>query len=525
MSAMEFIDATGRSARAPEAPVGYATVPVEKSLRILALQGAAWTVAGHGLSQVLRLGSNLVLTRLLFPEAFGLMALVYAILQGLAMFSDVGITPAIVQSRRGEDPAFLRTAWTLQVGRGVILWLACCALARVMGMFYEQPMLAQLLPVAGLTALLSGFDSTSRPLASRRLAVWRLMVLDLAAQVVAIAATITWACYSRTVWALVAGALVGSAIRMLGSHVCLPGVRCRFAWRAADARSLLSFGRWVFVSTLLTFLTIQGDRLLFGKLLSLDQLGVYSIAAMIAALPREIVARLNEAIVFPACSALVRGEDDLNKNFRRLRVPVLAATGAIGAGLAAAGPWLIALMYDGRYHAAGWMLQIVAGGIVLQTLEMANGSALLAAGRAASVATGSAAKLVGMVVLIPVGWMTYGMAGVLVAVVAADAVKYAVSVALVRRIGVRTLGQDAGMLALTTIGALVGFAAGRGLEHLNVGRAYLLASLAGAVAILCCAPLIVEGVRLLRAPKPEIDPWAWAAASSTQTLGGPGSGE
>ena len=63
-----------------------------------ALRGSALTVLGFGGGQFLRLLSNLVLTRILFPEAFGLMALVYVFLQGLNNFSDVGVTPAIMRS-------------------------------------------------------------------------------------------------------------------------------------------------------------------------------------------------------------------------------------------------------------------------------------------------------------------------------------------------------------------------------------------------------------------------------------------
>ena len=64
-----------------------------------------------------------MLTRLLFPEAFGLMALIQTFMIGLAMFSDLGIGPAIIQSDRGEDPDFLNTAWVMQILRGICLWL------------------------------------------------------------------------------------------------------------------------------------------------------------------------------------------------------------------------------------------------------------------------------------------------------------------------------------------------------------------------------------------------------------------
>lgn len=93
-----------------------------KSLFRRALGGGAFVAGSYVFAQFARLLSNLVLTRLLYPEAFGVMALVMVVLVGLQMFSDVGIGPAISRSARGDDPDFLNTAWTLNVFRGAGLW-------------------------------------------------------------------------------------------------------------------------------------------------------------------------------------------------------------------------------------------------------------------------------------------------------------------------------------------------------------------------------------------------------------------
>jgi O-antigen/teichoic acid export membrane protein len=98
-----------------------------------AMRGGALTAGAYAAAQAARLAANLILARLLFPEAFGVMALVTVFLVGLAMFSDVGIGPAISQSERGDDPAFLNTAWTINVVRGGLLWLMSCAVLRSTG--------------------------------------------------------------------------------------------------------------------------------------------------------------------------------------------------------------------------------------------------------------------------------------------------------------------------------------------------------------------------------------------------------
>ncbi len=101
-----------------------------------ALGGGMFVAGSYVFAQFARLLSNLVLTRLLYPEAFGVMALVMVVLVGLQMFSDVGIGPAISRSPRGDDPDFLNTAWTLNVFRGAFLWLLTCVLAWPAAWFY-----------------------------------------------------------------------------------------------------------------------------------------------------------------------------------------------------------------------------------------------------------------------------------------------------------------------------------------------------------------------------------------------------
>ena len=92
-------------------------------MKARALRGSLLTSISFGSENILRLVSNLVLTRILFPEAFGLMVLVQMVFAGASMLSDVGIKSAIVQDKRGDDPVFLNTAWAVQILRGLLIWL------------------------------------------------------------------------------------------------------------------------------------------------------------------------------------------------------------------------------------------------------------------------------------------------------------------------------------------------------------------------------------------------------------------
>uniref|UniRef100_UPI00261A665C oligosaccharide flippase family protein n=1 Tax=uncultured Roseobacter sp. TaxID=114847 RepID=UPI00261A665C len=116
--------------------------------RARVIRGTMMTMVNFGGSKALRLLSNLILTRILFPEAFGMMALITVFIGALEMFSDMGIRASIIQSKRGYESNYLNTAWTVQILRGILLYVAALFLAAPAARFYEEPLLAELLPVA-----------------------------------------------------------------------------------------------------------------------------------------------------------------------------------------------------------------------------------------------------------------------------------------------------------------------------------------------------------------------------------------
>ena len=277
------------------------------SLKDLAIRGTAWTVLGYGSSQLLRLGSNLVLTRILAPEIFGIMALVNVLLVGLNMFSDIGIGPNIIQSDRGDNPEFLHTAWTLQIIRGFGIWICACIGAWPFSRFYGEPQLAWIIPIVSLGAAISGYNSTGIFTANRHLKFHRITLIELGSQCLAIAVMVVWAAITPTVWALVAGSLIGATLKMVASHIWLSNIPHKWMRKWDEIKSITRFGRWIFISTILGFLVNSGDRLILGKFLSLEALGIYSIAFMIANFFRQIHEQDSSKILFPLYGKLGLG--------------------------------------------------------------------------------------------------------------------------------------------------------------------------------------------------------------------------
>jgi O-antigen/teichoic acid export membrane protein len=468
-----------REAAAPQAGAA--------SLGASALRGSFWTLIGFGAGNALRMVSNLLLSRLLFPEAFGAMALLIALISGLEMFSDVGLRPGVVASRRGDEPAFLRTAWTLQVVRGGAIWLAACAVSPAVARFYGEPFLSELLPVAALVSLIGGLDSISLLRLERNLSLGRVTGIELTAQVVSLVLTVVWALVNPTVWVLIGGLLAGRFVRMLLSHRVDRARRDRFGWDPSALRELMRFGGWIFASTVLAFFAGQADRLIFGKTIPMAQLGVYSIALMIAGLPSELANRLGGSVMFPALTRRRDAGPGLEEAFLRARLPLLAATGFLVSGLIATGQPLIDVLYDARYAEAGWILQFLAAAAWFQALGVPSGAVLLALSQPRWLAFGNAAKVAGIVALIPAGFALAGFPGAVVGYVCAELLRYAAVATGAQRAGFGRLAGDLGFTAWVAAVGACGAAASS--AHVLAGpSAVARVAVGGAVVTLLWAP-------------------------------------
>ena len=318
-------------------------------------------IAGYGATQVIRFASNLVLARLLFPEAFGLMAMLAVVLYGLTMLSDVGISQAVIRSERGDEPAFLNTAWSMQVVRGFGLWLTATALAWPLSWFFNEPAMQWILPVGALSAVLQGFGSTRMFLMRRQVRPAPLVKLELTSQIAGTTVILGGAYLGFGVAAIVVGNIVSATVHTALSHV-LPGEhRDKFKIEPEARRQILGFGRWIFAASAVTFLANRGDQLVFGRLLGAAGLGLYNIAVALSELPEAVAQRLIGGVLYPAFS---RGHlthpDQMPRVYFRTRLALDGLLQTSLGGLAGVAPWVIALLYDERYQGAAVMLQVLA---------------------------------------------------------------------------------------------------------------------------------------------------------------------
>jgi O-antigen/teichoic acid export membrane protein len=424
--------------------------------------GTVWTVGGYVAMQVCRFTFNVALAQLVAPKVFGIMALVSLFIQGLQMFSDLGIRQCVIQHERGDEPAFLNTAWTVQILRGAVLFLGSLLLAWPMAAFYEESALLWLIPLAGLGAFINGFTSTALLTYSREVRRGPLVRRELGVYVVTYTAVLVAVALIRRRWpggeaatlelAVIALGIVVSALAEVALSFTLGAIAPhRFAWDPEARRELFRFGGWVFLSSACTFLAAQADRLAVGKL-SLELLGVYHIAVVMAMLPAGVLAALGVHLVYPLMTDAMRNGEPVGQAFQRAHRALVVAAGLFIPGIACVGPAFINLLYDNRYAAAGEFLRLLAVAAWFTALLIPGELALLALGDTRGLAAGQTARLVCVPGFLFGGYLLGGIPGLILGVACGELVRYLVVAAYLNGLGIRAYPADA---ALTLLAALV----------------------------------------------------------------------
>ena len=418
--------------------------------------GGAVLLAGELYSNGIRLVSNLVMTRLLFPEAFGVMLVVNLVFSALSMLSDVGIRSAVIARKEGVDARFLNIAWSIQIIRGCCLAVIAALLAKPMATWYDHDQLFELIMVASLAPIIGGFASPFRMVSERNIKFGRVAVYQASHQTLATIVTITWLLISPSIWALAAHGIASAIFAVILSHTMFPQHKPRMQWDSAIARELFHFGKWIMLGTALTFMGRQGDSLIVSRFLNFEMLGVFSIAVSLAKLIEMIAEKLSWGLLFPVYSEMKQGtQADFASRSYKLRLAMYACCFPGVIVLSVFGRDVIQLLYDPRYHEAGWMLEVLSLGLGFYILAAAVNSLPLAHEDSKRHMWLQFMRVVSVLTAMLVGGWFFGNIGLIWGVAVGQVVYYPLLQMGTRGYGVTSYGLDvavSGVVVLIVMG-------------------------------------------------------------------------
>ena len=363
---------------------------------------------------IVKFGSSLILTRILLPEAYGIITILMSVSFTLVMLSDVGTYTSIVRSPNGDQPAYLNTAWTIRFVRSTL---------NATIMFFATPFIVHLFGTPALTAplrvfslwfLIDALESNSIPIAARKKNTRLVVYSDFIAVLVGTAFTVIYCYYWPTFWGMVYGLLFSRALFVAFSYLFYREYRPRFAFDRAAAREIFQFARFVMPSSVLALVLSQFDKAVFLRFFDLRLLGIYGVATNIAGQVEGLILRTSEMVVYPRCAHnFLADPKTFAQKYYTENVRVFVVTGGMAAGIGGAAQLIISFLYDPRYAMAGEVLQAIMIRAALLSISSPAENMLISAGQSHVILVGNLYRAASIVLGSIAGFYAFGFVGFL----------------------------------------------------------------------------------------------------------------
>ena len=347
-------------------------------LRGRSVRSGAVALVSQGIGFIVQLASTMMLSRLLTPQDFGLIAMVTAITGFLSVFKDLGLATATIQ-RDDLTHAQVSALFWVNTGINALFMVATVAIAPVLAKFYSEPRLFWITIVTGLGFLLGGLIVQHQALLRRQMRFTMLASIDTAALAVGVTLAIITAWLRDGYWALVYLSLGMRLTTMLAVWwACRwrPGLPC---WE--NTAGLLRFGGHLTVVEILMYLGRNIDNVLIGRSYGAEPLGQYSKAYSLLMLPFHQIAGPLVSISIPVLSRLRHEPARFRKALLSLQQQVGLIMIPLAAFMIATADWLVRIVLGPRWEEAGHLFAILGFAALTEGLGSAGICVLTTQGR------------------------------------------------------------------------------------------------------------------------------------------------
>jgi O-antigen/teichoic acid export membrane protein len=329
---------------------------------------------------VLRMGSMIVLARLLLPWDFGLVGMVTTFTGFLALFRDVGLSMATVQHATVSHDRSSTLFW-INVGGGAILAGLCCVAAPVLVWFFGEPRLFWVAVVTGVGFIFNGAAVQHRAMLQRAMRFQAMVSIDTVSLVFSLAIAIASALAGGGYWAIVLMTISLPAAGAVGAWLAtrwIPGP----PRRGTGIRSMLWYGGIVTLNNVIVYLAYNTDKVLLGRFWGAEVLGIYGRAYQLINIPTENLNSTLGLVAFPALSRVQQDPIRLREYFLKGYAFLLAICVPIATACLLFAEDIVTVFLGPKWTEAAGMFRLLAPTILAFALINPLSWLMLAAGHA-----------------------------------------------------------------------------------------------------------------------------------------------
>lgn len=288
-----------------------------KQLKSKISSAAKWSTATEIIAKAITPITNMILARLLVPEAFGVIATITMIISFTDMFTDAGFQKYLVQKEFESEEEKHKSAnvafWT-NLAISIFLWVIIIIFRNPISVAVGNPGLGNVIAIACVQLPLTSFSSIQMSLYRRDFNFKVLFYTRILTALIPCFVTIPLAMLGMDYWSLIIGSICG----VLANAVILTAAskwKPSFYYNTALLKTMLSFSIWSLMEAVSIWLTSWVDVLIIGSAFNQYYLGLYKNSLNMVNSLMAIVTASVIPILFASLSRLQNNRAEYQKMY------------------------------------------------------------------------------------------------------------------------------------------------------------------------------------------------------------------
>ena len=346
-----------------------------------AVSGVKWNTVATVYGMVIQLLRIAILTRLLEKSDFGIVAIAAMVISFTDIFSDLGLTVAIIHKQDVTKNQFSSLYW-MNLFTSTILFAGVALSSPIFSRFYNEPILTTIIPLLGIQIFLNAFGKLFQTIKTRNLEFKFLSLVKITSYTIGFITTTVLAYLGLGVYSLVIGQLVQVAINQLCYTIAgSKEIKISFHFNYSEISEFIKIGVYQLGANFLDFVSNKIDVFLIGRFFGMADLGIYNLAKDLILKPKQIISTLINSVVSAAFAKIQSNLALVRETYVKMADLVSFITVPIYILMAVYAESIVTIIYSADYLEVAALLRILSFVGLLSSIDSLAATIIMAFGR------------------------------------------------------------------------------------------------------------------------------------------------
>lgn len=338
-----------------------------------------WVALSQGSKIILQLLSLTILTRLITPDQYGIMAMAMVVTNFALIFRDLGTSAAIIQ-RKTLTPEVVSSVFWLNVFMGVGTCILVVAVSPYVANLFKQNTLDNILIILSLSFPIASLGAVHQALLERESRFQLVATIEIISSIMGLVVAVGAALFGAGVYSLVYQTLATCLIST-SSYWLFNKFRPKFNVSKKELRSLISFSGNLTLFNLINYFSRNADGIIIGRKFSAIILGSYSLSYRVMLFPIQSLSLIAARSLYPVMSRNQDNLDEIKKLFFKTLTIIASITAPMMFGLVIVRESFVNVAFGHHWDIVPALILWMAPIGFIQSLLSVTGSVMVAQGK------------------------------------------------------------------------------------------------------------------------------------------------